>query len=176
MRAVGGQETYDEERSVKEPMHDGSKNHECEQSARDLSSHCVPLQRASRLSSRAVRALVSVWYLRREVDETGDPMFGCGTFCNSPLNTVAEARLLAAAERGADGGLDALVPASVCERVDGRLNTSLGLLGVEEGLEFCRVPSGEDSTSESVPDRGRQCQLVRQPTLLVSFTKSGHCV
>lgn len=53
------------------------------------------------------------------------------------LDTVAKARLFATTEAGTDGRLDALIPATVCEGVDGRLYASLGLLGVEERLQLC---------------------------------------
>merc|ERR1712157_308055 len=59
------------------------------------------------------------------------------------FDAVAQASLLAPAEAGADGRLDALVPASVCERVDRRLHASLGLLGVEERLQLFLISVGE---------------------------------
>ncbi|GAC99476.1 hypothetical protein PHSY_007078 [Pseudozyma hubeiensis SY62] len=49
---------------------------------------------------------------------------------------VAEASFFATTKAGADGRLDALIPASVGEGVDGRLDAGLGLFCVEERLQF----------------------------------------
>lgn len=54
------------------------------------------------------------------------------------FDTVAKARFFAATKARSDGRLDALVPASISEGVDGRLNASLGLFCVEERLQLCR--------------------------------------
>lgn len=52
------------------------------------------------------------------------------------FHAVAEASFFATTKAGADGGLNALIPTSVGESVNGRLDAGLGLFCVEERLEF----------------------------------------